>query len=119
VSDPETDIKKDFILSQKLLMSRMKFLYHTPMFKKQEDNLAKQSELLSELDITVQCQIPIFKWLIRYLTDSEKPVLDPKIVSSVLVSADSLIMKDVVEECLNYIKQNLEEIVELSCSDHK
>lgn len=67
--------------------------------------------LLNELDITVQCQIDVFVWLLKYITEQTPPTLDFKNVSSILVSADSLIMKDVVEEWLLYIKNNLEQIV--------
>jgi len=34
----------------------------------------------------------------------EKPSFDNRNVSSILVSADSLVMEDLVEECLGYIK---------------
>lgn len=71
--------------------------------------------LLNELDITVQCQIDIFKWLIKYIDPKEnQPTLDCRNVSSVLVSADSLIMKDLVDECLMFIKTHLSDIVKLN-----
>lgn len=63
----------------------------------------------------MQCQIDIFKWLIKYIDPKEnQPILDCKNVSSVLVSADSLIMKDLVDECLMFIKTNLSDIVKLN-----
>ena len=68
--------------------------------------------LLKELDITVQCQIDVFKWLLKYINPINDSIhLDYKNVSSILVSADSLVMKDLVEECLIFIKTHLKEIV--------
>ena len=70
---------------------------------------------LNELDITVQCQIDVFRWLVRYINPNwESLSLDFKNVSSVLVSADSLVMDDLVEECLKFIKSHLPDIVKFN-----
>lgn len=63
------------------------------------------------MDITVQCQIDVFNWLLKYISPIRSVSLDYKNVSSILVSADSLVMKDLVEECLTFIKNNLKDIV--------
>ena len=120
VVDPNTGQKKDFIMHQKLLMSRMKFFekytthyMNSKAYKKQEIKLNNKYSLLNELDITVQCQIEVFKWLLRYIGNKEKPPLEPSNVTSILVSADSLIMRDLVDEWLIYIKNNIAAIVRI------
>lgn len=86
-------------------MTRMKFFekyttqyMNTKQFKSQQDKPNDKFALLDELDITIQCQIDVFKWLLKYISTPERPQLDLKNVSSILVSADSLIMKDLVQE---------------------
>lgn len=121
VVDPISNNKRDFMLNQKILMSRMKFFEKytsqymaTKQFKNQSDKPENQFALLDELDITVQWQIDVFKWLLKYITGPELPLLDVKNVSSILVSADSLIMKDLVQEWLSFITNNLADIVKVN-----
>ena len=93
------------------MKSTLHIIWIAKTSNKQEEKPNNKYALLNELDITVQWQIEVFKWLLRYIANKDKPELEPKNVTSILVSADSLIMKDLVEEWLGYMKDHMDEIV--------
>ena len=49
----------------------------------------------------------------RYLKDNLEPKLDLKNVISILISSDFLGMAKLVEECVNFIRENLNDVVRL------
>jgi uncharacterized membrane protein len=59
----------------------------------------------------------LFKWLIKYINNPEVAnKISYQNVHLILISADFLIMPDLIEVCLDYIKDHLSEIIEKSDS---
>eukprot|EP00435_Cladocopium_sp_Y103_P056142 s624_g18.t2 len=67
-----------------------------------------------EVEISVHCDIKVFEWLAEYMDGSrEVSTLDTKDVVSILISADFLQMKALVEECIERMYGSLEHILAL------
>jgi hypothetical protein len=75
---------------------------------------------VDDIDISVHCDIKIFEWLMKYLKQKESevqeeggPKLDIKNVISILISSDFLQMKVLVQECIDFVIENLHDVVRL------
>jgi hypothetical protein len=88
---------------------------------------------VDDIDISVHCDIKIFEWLMKYLKQKDaiehgKPIpttnpdgtpmengpkLDIKNVISILISSDFLQMKGLVQECIDFVIENLHDVVRL------
>lgn len=76
---------------------------------------------VDNIDISVHCDIKIFEWLMKYLKQKESdlpieagsPTLDIKNVISILISSDFLQMKVLVQECVDFVIENLHDVVRL------
>ena len=68
---------------------------------------------MEEVDISVHCDIEIFKWLVHFLHEPSEPKLDLKNVISVLISSEFLGIDDLVEKCLVFVNNYLEEVIKL------
>lgn len=84
---------------------------------------------VDDIDISVHCDIKIFEWLMKYLKQKESginngdnkveisgdqgPKLDIKNVISILISSDFLQMKGLVQECIDFVIENLHDVVRL------
>lgn len=77
---------------------------------------------VDDIDISVHCDIKIFEWLMKYLKQKESeiikppdelPRLDIKNVISILISSDFLQMKGLVQECIDFVIDNLHDVVRL------
>lgn len=71
------------------------------------------------MDISVHCDIGIFEWLMRWVKkdqqiEEETPELDPQCVIPVLVSAAFLQMEPLLQDCLLYCHQYMNEILRTS-----
>ncbi|XP_075217771.1 uncharacterized protein LOC142322580 [Lycorma delicatula] len=129
VCDEAKNLKKDFRCSQKLLVSKMGYFAEVTTGQKLED-----------MDISVHCDINIFEWLMRWVkkdlppdmstpgSDSNAavtnavnitPTLDSMNVVPILVSASFLQMDPLLDTCLQYCKNNMNDILKspanLSC----
>ena len=65
---------------------------------------------VEDLDISVQCDIKIFEWLVNYLNDvvgAGRSKLEPQNVVSVLISSDYLGIEELVEKCLIFVSKHL------------
>ncbi|GJQ76937.1 hypothetical protein Trydic_g15134 [Trypoxylus dichotomus] len=76
---------------------------------------------LEDMDISVHCDIGIFEWLMRWVKrdvvlETDKPVLDITCAIPVLVSAAFLQMEPLLEECLLYCHENMNEILKTPTS---
>ena len=97
---------QDFYCPKSLLVNRMKFFAaHLTDDSKPDD-----------VDISVQCDVVIFDWLMKYVhrdlkPDTVLPPLEPSNVISILISSDFLQMEDLVSECISYIRSNAESVV--------
>lgn len=59
----------------------------------------------------MHCDINIFDWLMRYIKDAHKPVLDIKNVISIFISSEFLGMQRLVDVCVDFVQKNLSDVV--------
>lgn len=71
------------------------------------------SGTIEELDISVHCDIMIFEWLVKFLLDAQQPKLEVRNVVSILISSEFLGIADLVEKCLEFFSNHLEEVIKL------
>ena len=74
------------------------------------DKFLVDGKSVDDLDISVQCDIRIFEWLVNYLNDvvgEAKSKLEPKNAISVLISSDFLGIEELVEKCLIFVSKHL------------
>lgn len=74
---------------------------------------------LEEIDISVHCDIVIFDWLMRWvkkdiIKKSEWPILEAGNVIPIMVSASFLQMEPLLENCLQYCRDNMSDILKTS-----
>ena len=98
VHDEGNNISRNFICKKDILLTHMKYF---------------KSYLAQDLEISVHCDVSIFKWLMEYVHEDKKPSSDPTIAVSILISSDFLQMTDLVNESLRYVASHIQEIVKL------
>jgi len=109
VCDEARKVNKDFECDKTALITQMKY------FEKLQPSGATQGTALEDLDIAVHCDIKIFEWLMKYLQNpqSQAKTLEVNTVISILISAEYLQMPKLIDECVQYMKMNLGEIMKL------
>lgn len=100
VQDDWKNLKKNYICKKEVLLSEMKYF----------DTKLRLDEPSEDIDITVQCDLDVFEWLMKFIR-KEKPVLNGQNVIPILVSADYLLMSALIDDCAVFISQNLNEMV--------
>jgi len=108
VRDETRKADKDYICSRKKLLKHMKYF----------ECYLKDS--YDDVDISVHCDMDIFDWLMEYTTDPEKASsLSVSSVISILVSSDFLQMSELVDDCLKFMKDIINQVlrlpIDLSC----
>lgn len=91
VLDETNNTKSDFVCGRALLVKEMKYFH---------DYLPEEETALSEIDISVHCDIHIFSLLMNWVKRNESPEsfkLSKSNLIPVLVSADFLQIKSLVE----------------------
>lgn len=73
--------------------------------------MTQKLRALDELDITVQWSHDVFRWILGYIEGNKEATFKSNEVMSILISADALMINDLVNEWLTYISQNLEKVV--------
>jgi hypothetical protein len=67
---------------------------------------------IDDLEITVHCQIHIFKWLMDYINkDSIAFKLDLKNINPILISSDYLDMPKLTDICVDFIVENIKSLL--------
>ncbi|XP_075262546.1 SANT and BTB domain regulator of class switch recombination-like [Convolutriloba macropyga] len=110
VCDEAKSIKQDFHCPRGLLVKEMKYF---------AEYLSLETNRCEDVDISVHCDVQIFDWLMRYVKrDGPKttPKLEPNNAVSILISSDFLKMDSLVQECIDYCAENLEDIVATPCN---
>ncbi|RDD47288.1 Uncharacterized protein KIAA1841 [Trichoplax sp. H2] len=126
VYDDANQITKDFICPRELLVKEMQYF---------AECLPHDISSPDDIDISVHCDIKIFRWLMEYVKSNdkdangdqskitEKPKLEffavvltltfiaRKNVIPIIISADYLKMNKLVDECLLYFRCNISEIL--------
>ncbi|CAH1110164.1 unnamed protein product [Psylliodes chrysocephalus] len=113
VCDEVKNAKKTFFCNQNLLVTKMGYFAEVT-----------QGQRLEDMDISVHCDIGIFEWLMEWvrkdsLPEAEWPKLDSQLVIPILVSAAFLQMEPLLEDCLRFCHEHMNEILRtttnLSC----
>ncbi|CAK4075534.1 unnamed protein product [Aphanomyces euteiches] len=107
VCDEVRKVNKDFVCNKTLLLDNMKY------FKAYLNDASAHEDI----DISVHCDVSIFEWLFRYIHADESNVSDSTLgienVTSILISSDFLQMDFLVSECVTFISQHLEHVVDM------
>jgi hypothetical protein len=72
----------------------------------------KSTDSADDIDISVQWDVNIFEWLMDYLQGKD-PKLEYKNVIPILISADFLVMKRLIDDCTSFIVQNISDVVKI------
>ena len=99
VSDEKKNMKKNYQCKKGLLLKEMKYF----------ENHLTMADSAEDIDISVQCDIDIFEWLMKFIK-REKPELEPLTAVPILISADFLQMKNLIQLCTQFIAKNLNEM---------
>ncbi|XP_062500818.1 SANT and BTB domain regulator of class switch recombination-like isoform X2 [Corticium candelabrum] len=111
VCDEAKKIQRDFMCPRDLLMHEMPFF---------TERLSDEAHLGKLFDISVHCDVSIFQWLMSYVkrgmpddkgVQIQQPKIESHIVVSLLVSSNYLLMEPLVEQCINYIHDNISTVV--------
>mgnify|MGYP002476741865 FL=1 len=102
VCDEQNNTTRDFYCPRPTLLAGMEY------FKEYLQNCSSE-----DIDISVHCDVDIFEWLMSYITETKAPELTVSHVVSILISSDFLRMAPLVEKCLNFIHQHLQEVIRL------
>ena len=110
VCDENRKVDKDFRCDKNILLSQMKYFE-----KFQPSGTNGNSTSLEDLDISVHCDVQIFEWLMKYLQRPQFQIkfLGTSNVISILISAEYLQMPKLVDECIEFIKNSILEIMKL------
>lgn len=100
VCDENKKMNKDFRCERNLLLANMKYF----------EKYLPESKNLDDIDISVHCDINIFDWLMQYVHDKE-PIIEVKNSISILISSEFLQMDGLVEQCLTFASQNIQQVV--------
>lgn len=108
VCDEVKNVKKTFTCNQKLLVDKMGYFAEVTLGQKLED-----------MDISVHCDIGIFEWLMQWvkkdsILEPDWPQLDSQCVIPILVSAAFLQMEPLLQDCLLYCHEHMNEILRTS-----
>lgn len=109
VCDQIKNINRDFHCRKDLLVKYMK--YFECYFTNDDEEMGYRYE---EIDISVNCDVDIFEWLMNYIHNQDNPpVISKSIVTSILISSDFLQMEELVDKCLDFFSTNLNDIIRL------
>lgn len=108
VCDEVKNLKKTFLCNQKVLVEKMGYFAEVTLGQKLED-----------MDISVHCDIGIFEWLMQWVKkdsvlEADWPQLDSQCVIPILVSAAFLQMEPLLQDCLLYCHEHMNEILRTS-----
>ncbi|KAG9397433.1 Protein of unknown function DUF3342 [Carpediemonas membranifera] len=105
VHDEGRGVDKQFTLPQRVLVEQMK--YFANCLQRQH------STSFDDIDISVHCDVSVFQWLVQYCVGPTDPKLDVRSVVSITISAEFLQMDRLVSECVQFIAQHLQAVLEL------
>jgi hypothetical protein len=143
VCDEAKQLKRDFTCPRDLLIKEMKYFSYninlgttnstvnsSNSTNPPQSSSALAKRTLDDMDISVHCDINIFDWLMKYVKrymiedpENDTPhneVKDPKLeitnCVSILISSDFLIMPDLVDKCIKYMIDNMNQILQIPCN---
>ncbi|CAI2387104.1 unnamed protein product [Moneuplotes crassus] len=69
----------------------------------------KSTDSAEDVDISVHCDVSIFEWLINYINDRDTKLTTHNVIP-ILISAEFLIIRRLIDECIGFIIENLSAI---------
>ena len=115
VIDPVTHTKKEFMCNKYILQEEMKwFTKYIKSLDDEKDGKQGKNEIkgIDDLEITVHCQIHIFKWLMEYVNNPQEEFkLNYKNIHSILMSSDYLDMPKLSDMWVEFIVNNIESLL--------
>ena len=104
VCDEARKVNRDFTCSKKLLLQEMKYF----------ESYLSTSNQYDDIDISVHCDVYIFEWLMRFINQrNDPPLLKCKSAVSILISSEFLQMQRLVDQCLRYVHDNINDVIKL------
>lgn len=104
VCDAGHNIRRDFTCSQELLLEHMKY------FECYLEGVSSNRDV----DISVHCDVGVFEWLVEYMGDTRRAQsLEASTVVPILISADFLQMRRLVDECLHFLQRAINQVIRL------
>jgi len=110
VMDEVREIQRDFRCDRDVLIKGMSYFA-----KYISDDTG------NEVDISVHVDVSVFEWLMGFITAKagERPKISIKNVTALLISSQFLQMEELVQLCLQYMKEHMSEVIQtpvnLSC----
>ncbi|KAI8823522.1 uncharacterized protein EV422DRAFT_565465 [Fimicolochytrium jonesii] len=103
VYDESKKAKRDYFCDRILLLRQM------PYFSPYLLNHAAEATI----EIDVHCDIQVFEWLMLYIS-RKRPLFEPRLALSILVSSNFLQMAALEDQCLSYIHQTIDDVLKVS-----
>jgi hypothetical protein len=112
-SQPQKKVNTDIAL----LQSTAKNQRENSIFKADSNDSTSVlfKRALEEIDISVHCDIEIFEWLMKYVKRKDlntEPKLEITNCVSIMLSADFLLMNDLLDKCILFISKHLNTILQ-------
>ncbi|TPX60743.1 hypothetical protein PhCBS80983_g01577 [Powellomyces hirtus] len=102
VYDESKNAKRDFFCQRGLLLRHMTY------FTSYLHNHAADATV----EIDVHCDIEVFQWLMSYIS-RKRPLFEPRIALSILISSNFLQMAALEDLCIRYIYENMNEVLKV------
>ncbi|KAJ3167084.1 hypothetical protein HDU88_002421 [Geranomyces variabilis] len=102
VYDESKNAKRDFYCQRALLLRQM--TYFTAYLH--------AHSLDATVEIDVHCDIEVFEWLMSYIS-RKRPLFEPRIALSILISSNFLRMTALEDLCIRYIHENLDDVLKI------
>eukprot|EP00755_Sulcionema_specki_P039086 Sspe_Gene.2848::Locus_948_Transcript_1_1_Confidence_1.000_Length_2283::g.2848::m.2848 len=105
VYDEANHTTQDFVCRRDVLLREMKYF----------GSYLSQDCPLEELDISVHCDVSIFKWLMEYIHNpvEYRPKQEASVAVSILISSFFLEMDGLVTETLKFVAKHIHDIIKL------
>ena len=141
VCDEAKQLKRDFACPRDLLIKEMKYFSYNINLgttnstvnnanstNPPQSSSALAKRTLDDMDISVHCDINIFDWLMKYVKrymiedpeNDSNEIKDPKLeitnCVSILISSDFLIMPYLVDKCIKFMIDNMNQILQIPCN---
>lgn len=109
VCDEARKVNKDFECDKIALVTQMKY------FENLQLSGSNQGTALEDLEIAVHCDVKIFEWLMKYLQNPQAQAkeLEVNTVISILISAEYLQMPKLIDECIQFVRNNINDVKNL------
>ncbi|KAG9393323.1 Protein of unknown function DUF3342 [Carpediemonas membranifera] len=103
VHDGPNERDKEFILPQDIVVEKMGYFAKVLA--------TSRASTFADMEITVQCDVDIFERLVDFSLGGD-PRLDPRTILSVVISAEFLKTRSLVDQCIEFIAAHLQQVID-------